>query len=544
MNNQRYVSIFIALLVSVVSIILATQFQHGLQIGMKLADSLPTTPSSNNSRSSLYDNWNETNTVFEMRFDPVAWKPPPNKGYIGAFLRNFGLAAADLIYLQSEAETTTGTTKPTIYAGPEALTPWPVLRSTPTDAPVTHAMLTGTDSGDILLIEVTENNNNENSKDVESDGNDNEAQSSAFTTKIRSLGNTQGRPLGLEAHVVETSIDNEESGTIPQSKVFVIIADAMRGLLRMDISVAGDSYHDVSFSEICTRVRNSNSTDIRFADDVTITRDGKTVYFTDASTRFSPRDVNVPWSNSTLDASRMELMEHRKTGRILKCALDTLPPTSDKKNYKKSKKGDQSIQDTDNESTDSSEVQNGDLEVLEAEAKTEAEAEVIFDNVSFANGITLSHDERSLLFVESGEYVVKRLWLEGSNKGTVETVIDNLPGFPDNISRGINGRYWVGIVSPRNNRLDRISRYPAAVSNFVRRTIMNLPSWMQPNAVYYDHVFAIDEAGSVLKSLQDPRGRIGLTVGALEVDDKKLYISSLKGNHVAVLDTSSIDSLS
>merc|ERR1711959_853858 len=108
-----------------------------------------------------------------MRFDPVAWSAPRNKGYIGAFLRNFGLAAAELIYLQSassgissNAETTTTTTtatttQPTIvYDGPEALTPWPV-QTTP-DTPVTYAMLTGTTSGDIVLIEVTQNNNNNN----------------------------------------------------------------------------------------------------------------------------------------------------------------------------------------------------------------------------------------------------------------------------------------------------------------------------------------------------------------------------------------------
>merc|ERR1712147_418285 len=98
--------------------------------------------------------------------------------------------------------TTTTTTQPVIvYDGPEALTPWPVQTtpSTP-DTPVTYAMLTGTTSGDIVLIEVTQNNNN-NNKDVESDD-----YNETYSTKIRSLGNTQGRPLGLEAHVLETSI--------------------------------------------------------------------------------------------------------------------------------------------------------------------------------------------------------------------------------------------------------------------------------------------------------------------------------------------------
>ena len=40
-------------------------------------------------------------------------------------------------------------------------------------------------------------------------------------------------------------------------------------------------------------------------------------------------------------------------------------------------------------------------------------------------------------------------------------------------------------------------------------------------------------------SLQDPSGRIGSTVGALELNDR-LFISSLQGSRIAMLDMESI----
>jgi len=31
-----------------------------------------------------------------------------------------------------------------------------------------------------------------------------------------------------------------------------------------------------------------------------------------------------------------------------------------------------------------------------------------------------------------------------------EVILDNLPGFPDNINNAEDGTFWIGLVSPRN----------------------------------------------------------------------------------------------
>lgn len=153
----------------------------------------------------------------------------------------------------------------------------------------------------------------------------------------------------------------------------------------------------------------------------------------------------------------------------------------------------------------------------------------LMDHLNFANGVSVSHDGQSVLVNETGSYRVLRYWLKGDNVGTFDVVIDNLPGFPDNLSKGQDGRYWVGLVSPRNLALDTLSNYP-----FLRKMMQRLPpvvrqqlpEIMQLNPQRYAHVIAFDDNGAIVKNLQDPLGRFAFTTGVLETDDS-LYLSSL-----------------
>ena len=154
---------------------------------------------------------------------------------------------------------------------------------------------------------------------------------------------------------------------------------------------------------------------------------------------------------------------------------------------------------------------------------------VLAQGVNFANGVTLSHDEQSVLFNETGTYRVMRLALNGPQRGNLEVVIDNLPSFPDNIARGSNGVYWLGLVSPRSKPLDMLSNSPN-----MRKVIQRLPEFLRPKAQHYGHVVAINDAGEVVFNLQDPLGIYGHTTGALEVGDK-LYISSLHDTALGVI---------
>lgn len=96
-----------------------------------------------------------------------------------------------------------------------------------------------------------------------------------------------------------------------------------------------------------------------------------------------------------------------------------------------------------------------------------------------------------------------------------------MPGFPDNISAGLDGRFWVALISPRNKLVDGLSGRP-----FVRKMIQRLPGFVRPKATFYGHIIAIDGTGKVLANLQDPDGGYRLNTSVTETKDY-LYIGSL-----------------
>lgn len=96
-----------------------------------------------------------------------------------------------------------------------------------------------------------------------------------------------------------------------------------------------------------------------------------------------------------------------------------------------------------------------------------------------------------------------------------------MPSFPDNISRGLAGRYWVAFVSPRNPIIDKLSSSP-----FLRKVIQRMPAFLRPKAVPYGHIMAVDGSGKVLEDLQDPGGKYPLNTSVTETKDY-LYIGSL-----------------
>lgn len=119
--------------------------------------------------------------------------------------------------------------------------------------------------------------------------------------------------------------------------------------------------------------------------------------------------------------------------------------------------------------------------------------------------------------VETGRYRV----LEISPDGTERVVIDNLPGFPDNINRGPDGTYLIGLVSKRAPALDKLSNKP-----FMRKLIWRLPEFMKPQAQDYGFILQLDMDGNVRRTWQDTSGAYPATTGAIIVDDR-LYVSSL-----------------
>lgn len=239
----------------------------------------------------------------------------------------------------------------------------------------------------------------------------------------------------------------------------LIVADAHKGLLRLD-----ENWEITVLTD-----HAEDGSPILYADELDIAADGK-IYFSDASTKFGAKVAG-----STLASSLLEIMEHGNTGRVL--VFDPV----------------------------------------------DGSTQTVADDLSFANGIAMCPGDECLLVAETGSYRIVKIWLTGDLAGKREVIIDNLPGFPDNINRGLGGRYWVGLTSPRADILDELSGKPGT-----RKMIQRLPAFIRPSAELYGFVMAIDIDGNVLAQYQDPAAAYPLTTGATEPGDGWLYIGSLE----------------
>ena len=108
--------------------------------------------------------------------------------------------------------------------------------------------------------------------------------------------------------------------------------------------------------------------------------------------------------------------------------------------------------------------------------------------------------QQFVLVNETSRYRVRKLWIAGDKKGQSEMLIENLPGFPDNISTGTGGLFWIAIASPRNPVLD-----DAAGSPLLRKVIMRLPEALQPKPEKTARTLGVDETGRVCRTTSSIR---------------------------------------
>ncbi len=242
----------------------------------------------------------------------------------------------------------------------------------------------------------------------------------------------------------------------------LIAADAKRGLL----AVGQDG-------QVSVIAETADGAPIRFANSLVVARSGR-VYFTDASQRFGPGP-----SEGTLEASILDIMEHSATGRLIE-----LDPSS-------------------------------------------GQTRTVMRDLSYANGVALSADESHLFVVETGGYRVWKVPVSArdvsakASPADARVLLDNLPGYPDNLLRGEEGRIWLGFAKPRSGLVDWMADKP-----FLRAVTLRLPRSMWPVPPAYGHVIAFAEDGTIVADLQDPAGTYPETTGVTETADR-LYIQSL-----------------
>ena len=108
-------------------------------------------------------------------------------------------------------------------------------------------------------------------------------------------------------------------------------------------------------------------------------------------------------------------------------------------------------------------------------------------------------------------------------------ILDNLPGFPDNISRH-GDEYWLAIPSVRDALVDFMLPRP-----WMRKAVLRLPDGLQPAPKRHGCVVVLDGDGTVLRTLQDPSGRVAIITGARRAGDR-LYLGSFMEPTLAVVD--------
>ncbi|MEM7268549.1 MAG: SMP-30/gluconolactonase/LRE family protein [Pseudomonadota bacterium] len=210
---------------------------------------------------------------------------------------------------------------------------------------------------------------------------------------------------------------------------------------------------------------------IVYANSLDFAPDGS-VWFSESSTKFGAEA-----NGGTLAASYLEIFEHARTGRILRYDPAT------------------------------------------------GETETKLTGISFANGVAMGASGEWLLFVETGELRIRRLWIAGPREGEVETIHENLPGYPDNIKRDADGGFLLGLVSKRVPVADQLAPYP-----FLRNIIQRLPAAIRPQAVSHGFIIRLDPEGAIDRVWQDPAAGYPLTTGAVRAPDGSLWITSLSAD--------------
>jgi sugar lactone lactonase YvrE len=248
------------------------------------------------------------------------------------------------------------------------------------------------------------------------------------------LGNTHGRPLGLEV----------------LSDGQLLVCDAHLGLLRVD----------PNSKSIETLVQYIEGVPLRFCSNATARADG-TIWFTESTSRFD------------FEHYAGDMLEGSCSGRLFR---------RDPDGY----------------------------------------VSVVAEGLAFVNGLTITEDETAIIYAETCGFRLTRLWLSGPKQGLHEVIADNLPGYPDNLSKMRNGRFWVGIPSTRSASSDKSIILP----NALRKLLWRLPDHWLPKPTSSVWTMAFDADGNVLEDLQQIRLDYGGATGVAEYNGT-LYFASV-----------------
>uniref|UniRef100_A0A8D0DRD6 Adipocyte plasma membrane-associated protein n=1 Tax=Salvator merianae TaxID=96440 RepID=A0A8D0DRD6_SALMN len=267
-----------------------------------------------------------------------------------------------------------------------------------------------------------------------------------------------GRPLGIRAG--------------PNNTLFVV--DAYYGLFEV-IPLSGEVKPLVP-SRIPVEGKK-----MFFMNDLTMTRDGKKIYFTDSSSKWHRKDYSLL------------IMEGSADGRLLEYDTET------------------------------------------------KEVKVLMEGLRFPNGVQLSPAEDYVLVAETTMARIRRYYVSGLMKGGEDMFVENMPGFPDNIRLSSSGGYWVAMSAIRSNpgfsMVDFLSEKP-----WLKRIIFKLLS--QETVIKlvpkYSLVVELSDTGAYKRSFHDPNGMVATYISEAHELNGHLYLGSFRSPFICRLNLADV----
>ncbi|MFF0488723.1 ABC transporter permease [Nocardia sp. NPDC003482] len=158
--------------------------------------------------------------------------------------------------------------------------------------------------------------------------------------------------------------------------------------------------------------------------------------------------------------------------------------------------------------------------------------EVVVSNHVFPNGICTAHDGQSILIVSTGLCRVDRLWIAGPKQGQLEPVLENLPGYPDNLNRSSDGNYWLPLCAMRTSMSDLLREHPAVRRRMTRE--VSLDNWVVPQ-LNMSCVLKFDDRGRILSVLWDETMENYPMVTSVKEQAGHLYLCGVSNNRIGRL---------
>ena len=160
---------------------------------------------------------------------------------------------------------------------------------------------------------------------------------------------------------------------------------------------------------------------------------------------------------------------------------------------------------------------------------TTGKTQTVLKNLIFPNGICMAGDGESFFFAETWACRISRYWFAGPKANRVETVMENLPGYPDNINRASDGNFWLAFAGMRSPVFDLAMEMPDFRRAMVKRIAKD--EWLSAN-INSGCVVKFNLKGEIVDVLWDAGGKAHPMITSMREHEGWLYLGGISNNRI------------